>query len=303
MSGTSIQRSWSTGVSFDEAIASGWLLRDSAGDLVKGLNGSLLADIGSREYQRRFADNVLAFLRKNRDDGIFLDDVIADPSIQTNGIYPAKYPTPAAWESAMVSFVATVGASLQAQKHEVVANAVKFISGDVRSDDGTFAREFGLRLAPHVTGLAFEYWLQNSLNGTLRATGIRWTEYWPGWQGLVSAVQRAGVDFFGIMYGTSTDVRAMRFGRGCFLLAWNGRGGALAFHMTDRSDPHHPAWVKQLGSPVGRKIERADGVWQRRYELGSVAVNATQSSVSIPINGTPTRIAPTDAVFIRTHRQ
>ena len=109
-----------------------------------------------------------------------------------------------------------------------------------------------------------EYWLQSPIDVTLRAVGPRWYELWPSWQSLVSVAQRAGVDFFGLMYGAGADVRAMRYVRGSFLLDWNGRGGAVIFATTDRPDPYHAAWVKQLGTAMKPKRPLASGVWQRQ---------------------------------------
>jgi putative glycosyl hydrolase-like family 15 (GHL15) protein len=303
MSGTSIQRSWSTGVSYADADANGWLLRSSDGAHIAGLNGSLIADIGDRGYQDRFLTNVSTFLRRTGSEGVFIDDVLGDPAIQTNGVYPSKYPTPEAWERAMSSFVSRVGAGLKARGHYVVVNMAKFLSGDGRSDDGTFARQFAESLAPSVSGIAVEFWLQNPLDLGTRAIGSRWNEFWTGWQSIVSVAQGSGVDFFGIMYGSSRDVRAMRFGRGSFLLDWDGRGGAFAFHVTDRSDPYHEAWVRQLGLPLERKRARAPGVWQRQFERGLVIVNAKSRSVNLRVNGIRRTIAGTDALFVRLSRR
>jgi hypothetical protein len=71
------------------------------------------------------------------------------------------------------------------------------------------------------------------------------------WQRVVSVAQRAGVDFLGLTYGTHDDLQAMRFGKGSFMLDWNGKGGAF-------------------------KVEVQTGVWQRRYERGLVVVNTTR---------------------------
>jgi hypothetical protein len=107
-----------------------------------------------------------------------------------------------------------------------------------------------------------------------------WFQQWPGWQALVSTAQRRGADSFGLMYGDGKNRRAMRFGRGSFMLDWNGKGGAFVFHVADGSDPFNTAWVRQLGSPVAPKVRRAQGVWQRRYEQGVVVVNARSEAVT-----------------------
>ena len=52
---------------------------------------------------------------------IFLDDVLTSPS--SGGTFPAKYPSNAAWENAMVSFVAAVGQAVRANGYYLLVNA------------------------------------------------------------------------------------------------------------------------------------------------------------------------------------
>ena len=144
-----------------------------------------------------------------------------------------------------------------------------------------------------------EYWLQSPIDVTrLRAVGPRWYELWPSWQSLVSVAQRAGVDFFGLMYGAGADVRAMRYVRGSFLLDWNGRGGAVIFSTTSRPDPYHAAWVKQLGTAMKpkRPLAPASGNVSTR---GVVVVNTTNATVTVTVRGRAWTIGPTDALFVK----
>ncbi len=302
MSGTSIQQEWSTGVSYKEALANGWLLTDANGNYVTNVTYyALVGDIGNRAYQQRFVANVASFLKSTKSDGVFLDDVIATPDVLTHGVYPAKYPTREAWEDAMISFISYVGPALEAKGYYIVANATKFIPGDPRSNTVEPTIEFWRRVAPHVSGLMNEYWMQDPTDVTrLRAVGSNWWEHWDGWQSLMRVAQGAGVDFFGLSYGASTDVRAMRYGRASFLLDWNGKGGAFLYEMTDRADPYHPAWVTQFGLPTQPKVERAPGIWQRKYAKGIVVVNATNAPVTVRVNGAVHAIGATDALFSRT---
>lgn len=304
MSGTSVQTSWSTGVSYDEARANDWLLKDASGAYVRNEQyGAYVGDIGDVGYQQRFANNVVAVLRASHADGVFIDDVIGDALALTGGAIPSTYPTSDAWESAMVSFVSRVGTLLKARGFYVLVSATKFVSGDLRSNTGEHVTEFWRRLAPSVDGLMAEYWLQSPIDvAQLRTVGTRWYENWAGWQSLVSVAQKAGVDFFGRTYGSGNDSRAMRYVRGSFLLDWNGKGGAVIYSATDRADPYHPAWVKQLGTPVRAKFERLSGVWQRRYSRGIVVVNATNAPVTVRVNRALRTIGATDALMVSTTR-
>jgi Hypothetical glycosyl hydrolase family 15 len=296
-SGKAVQKAWSTGVPFSTARDSGWLLKRADGEYVSGGYGSFVADVGNEDYQRAFAKNVLTLLRKSRSDGVFIDDVVADVR-SADGVFPPAYPTQNAWEAAMVDFVDYVGKDLKRRGYYVLVNAVKFVPHDARSDTGRFTREFWSRLAPSVSGLLMEFWLQNPVDLKTRGLGSEWFQQWPGWQALVSAAQRRGTDFFGLMYGDRTNRRAMRFGRGSFMLDWNGKGGAFLFHVTDGSDPFDTGWVRQLGSPVARKVRRAQGVWQRQYERGVVVVNARSGAVTLRVAGDSRTVGAGDAAFI-----
>jgi hypothetical protein len=299
MSGTSVPRQWSTGVSYHEALGNGWLLKDAGGSYVMNVTyGRYVGDVGDPAYQRRFVNNVTEFLQRTRLDGVFIDDVLGFPLGLTGGVYPAKYPTPESWENAMVAFVSAVGKTLKARGFYVLANASKFVPGDPRSNTSENAAAFWRRIAPSVSGLMLEYWLQSPIDvAQLRAEGSRWYELWPSWQSLVSVAQGAGVDFFGLMYGAGADVRAMRYVRGSFLLDWTGRGGAVIFSPTDRSDPYHAAWMKQLGTAMKPKRLLAPGIWQRQYRRGIVVVNTRKEAATVTVRGRAWTIGPTDALF------
>ena len=232
--------------------------------------------------------------------GVFIDDVVGNFVGLTGGAIPAKYPTQQAWETAMVSFISYVGPALKSRGIYVVANAAMFVPGDNRSDTGELTAAFWRRLGRNVSGLTTEYWLQAPTNtATLRSIGSDWTDNWPGWQGLVSVAQQSGADFFGLMYGSGENAAAMRFGRGSFLLDWDGAGGAFMYAIDDRADPRHPGWVAQFGKPVAAKLERGVGVWQRRYQQGYVVVNAGDAAVTIRVAGKARVIPPLDAIFVR----
>jgi Hypothetical glycosyl hydrolase family 15 len=301
-SGKAVQGAWSTGVPFSTARDNGWLLKGADGEYVSGGNGSFVADVGNEDYQRAFAKNVSTLLRRSRSDGVFIDDVVADVRSETH-VFPPAYSTQRAWEAAMVDFVAYVGRDLKRRGYYVLVNAVKFVQQDARSDTGRLTREFWSRLAPSVSGLLMEFWLQNPVDLKTRGLGSEWFQQWPGWQALISAAQRRGADFFGLMYGERTNRRAMRFGRGSFMLDWNGKGGAFVFHVADGSDPFNTAWVRQLGSPVASKVRRAWGVWQRRYERGVVVVNARSEAVTLRVEGVSRTVRASDTVFISHGRR
>jgi hypothetical protein len=290
MSGTSVQHRFFTGVSHEEALRRNWLLKDSSGEYLENLNYETdIGDVGNPAYQQQWADNVARFLTLHHDDGVFIDDVVADVGQLTDYAYPPQYPDQQAWQNAMFSFIKYVGASLKAKGFYVVVSATGRVRGDVRSNNGELTRTFWQKLAPYVSGLFSEYWLQlGSDPATLRVAGSSdWRQWWGSWQGLVQVAQRAGVDFFAEMYGSGDDLHIMRYGRASFLLDWNGRGGAFIYQPDEgRSDPWNPEWTMTIGLPVGPKRRVGVG-WRRDYTAGVTLVNPSPSaSQSFALGGT-----------------
>ena len=290
MSGTSIQTSWSTGVSYQEALANGWLLKDASGNYVMNVTyGAYVADIGSASYQQRFVDNVAAFLAANGNEGTFIDDVLRTPVLLTGGVYPAKYPSQAAWEEAMVSFVASVGTKLRAKGFYVTVNATGHIPGNLGSNDGSTTVDFWKRLGPYVSGLTYEYWEQLPTDKTqLRPSGTSsWTQHWDAWFNLINVAQNAGADFFGIIQAPTSSIGHMRYGKASFLLGWDGSGGAFIFHP--EGDPWNLEWTMDIGLPSGARYAVGVG-WRRDYTGGTVILNSSASlNQTFNLGGTYTR--------------
>lgn len=290
-----------TGVPIDEANAKHWLLPGADGNLLveDGYENVYLADVGNQAYQQAWLRDVLAFLRVNRIRGVFIDDVLADAADWTVGhVYPAAYPDQTAWAAAMTSFVKAVGPALKARGYYVLLSANGHIRDTSIQDSGQYDASWWRQLAPYASGFLKETWQQNPADvAQLRSIGPAWYQQWRGWERLVSVAQRAGVDFFGLTYGSRDDLQAMRFGKASFMLDWNGKGGAFIFDTND-GDPYNAAWGADLGRPVQRKVEVAPGVWRRLYERGLVVVNATSEPVTVHVNGAAMRIDATDALVL-----
>lgn len=278
-SGTDVNTQWDCGVPYSQALANGWLLKDSGGTLLvnSGYTSNYIGDVGDPAYQAAWASNVASFLSSTGADGVFIDDVLANIGNMTGKRYPAKYPSQAAWEDAMVSFVNYVGPALKQRGFYVLVNAVAYTSGNGASDTGALAASFWQRLGPAVSGLMLENWLQNPNDVTqLRAAGPEWYNNWTGWENLVSVAQAMGRDFVGLTYGSSTNTRAMRYGRASFLLKWNGVGGAFVYDVAG-SDPWNTAWTTAIGTPSAAAYGVGAG-WRREYTGGTVLVNPSASA-------------------------
>jgi hypothetical protein len=272
------------GVTYDEARRNGWVLTTTSGaELVPRAYPSYrLVDVGNRAFQDRWAGNVARYLHRTGAKGVFIDQVLASVTSWSGGEAPAKYPTDAAWEEAMASFVRTVGSTLKAKGFYVLASAHKYIANDHRSDSGELEAAWWTRLAPYVNGLLCEYWQQNPTDPSqpyFDGPGVSWTGNWNGWQRLASLTQRLGRDFFGLQYVAGDSQKTLEYGRSSFLLQWNGAGGAYLGAVNGSGDllDTSAAWAANIGKPVGA-AQRAGVGWRRTYSRGLVLVNPNPTS-------------------------
>jgi hypothetical protein len=264
---------------YAQAKRNGWLLRDAAGGLLvnRSYPGNFVGNVGDPAYQRAWVSNVSRFLRAHGDDGVMIDDVVAD-LVPLAGAEAATYPTQRAWAGAQLSFVRAVGSALRARGYYVLANASGYVPGDPGDNTGATTISWWRSLSPYVSGLMNEYYgeIPDGSN-RLRSTGESWTQNWDGWQRLVRVAQSHGRDFVGLMHGAPGDTRAMVYGKASFLLDWNGRGGAFVYAPKNyNGDSWNGAWTQNLGRPLGRKHRVGTG-WMRRYRHGVVFLNPSSS--------------------------
>ena len=276
---TDVNTQWSTGVPYAQALANGWLLKDSSGNLLTNQStaNDYVGDVGNSGYQQAWISNVLAYLADNPGvKGVFIDDVLYDLTPLT-GQEAAEYPTQQAWAQAQLSFVEAVGTALRAKGYYVAVNAGGYIPGDSNSDTGANTVAWWQQLGPYVNGLMNEYYQETGDgNNTLRTTGASWTQNWDGWQRLVITAQGMGDDFIGVTYGPAGDTQAMLYGKASFLLDWNGGGGAFIYDVTGagsgRGTPLDIAWTTSIGQPTAAKQQVGVG-WMRAYSGGVDLLN------------------------------
>ena len=199
----------------------------------------------------------------------------------------------------MASFINAVGPALKSRGYYVSINAVGYTSGDSNSNDGSNDVQWWQQLGPSVSGLVEENWQETAEgSNTLRATGTSsWMQEWDGWQRLVGVAQNMGDDFVGLMYGrVNDDTQAMRYGKGSFLLDWNGGGSVFLYgNGTGGSDPWDLNWTTDMGKPTASKTNPQSGVWERTYANGIDIVNTNSGSVTVSghsIAGTDSYIGP-----------
>jgi hypothetical protein len=277
-SGTDVNTRWNAGVPYTKARRRGWLLKDRAGNLLinRHYPANYIGDVGNPAYQRAWLEGVSRILRNNRDDGIFIDDVLYDLE-PLAGTEAAKYPTQQQWAAATLSFVKAVGNALRSEGYYVALNASGYVRGDSNSNNGTNTVVWWKELGPHVNGLMNESYVEASDGADqLRTTGTAWYQQWDAWQRLIGIAQSMDDDFFGLSYGSHGDARRMSYGKASFLLDWNGGGGAFLYQPSDEQDPWNGAWTRDIGRPAGAK-RRAGVAWLRRYSGGIALVNPDAS--------------------------
>jgi hypothetical protein len=268
------------GIDYQTCQTNGWVLKDAAGAEVvnQATPWRVLAKFADPAYQAEWARGTIAYLKGLGVDGCFIDDMIAQPG--NLGPYPAAYPNQAAWENAVVAFLAGVGPKLEMAGFYVAANAYKYADGDKAAAISAFWR----RVGASVSGLLHEnYITQEGPSGTdgLRRTGAEWWNQWDGHNGLIRVAEDMSVDFLGLAYGPK-DARRQRYVRGSFLLE-RRRPGSTLFWQDETRDPWTAELAFQIGAPAGAPV-LVGGKWRQTGPLGSVTVDSVAA----------------DAVFVAT---
>ena len=291
-----VAKTYSTGVTYSQASAHGWLLKNSSGNyLVNSSFGTYCADVGSHAYQQAWIQNVLAYLAAHPGvDGVFNDNTMADPKAEC-GAYPAKYPSTSAWSAATLSFAKAAYSALHEHGYYLALNAGAYIPGDRAYDSGTATINWWKRVGTYSDGLMNENYAQIS-GGTknVRASGSAWYQEWDGWQRLVPTAESMGKDFIGLTEQSCTNTAAMTYARASFLLGWNG-GGSVFIYTCGSSNPTNSAWTTDIGTPTAAEARVGAG-WERAYTGGTVLVNPSASrSQTFTVKGKSYTLAPTTA--------
>jgi hypothetical protein len=308
--------SWSAscGVSWREAVANNWLLKDANGKYVPyghGYSNEYLADIGNSSYRQRFISEMDADIAVHRGvDGVFIDNVVGNLISSSN-----KYRDNASYRLAMLGFIKSVGPALRARGRYVAVNAgmnddgARAFTGE--TNDGTQYIWWFKQIGPYVSGISTEHWQQWGSTGSVRTSGTAWNQAWEGWERLPSAVASMGKDFYAITTGALTDTREAAYLRASFLLAWKpGRG---TFFYTDssvgKSDPWGLVATPDIGRPLGPRRRIGVG-FKRTFTSGIAVVNPSPSQSQtfgfhrkyLMADGTTTRsitLPPTSGLVLR----
>lgn len=272
----------SSGVDLDVALASGWILEDSAGNLVKRgapYTTGYVADVGHPGYRQAFCEMAVARIAASQEQGAWIDD--AGPRIlsMTGGVRPAKYPTDAAYEDVVAGFISFVHDYFKQRNLLDVWN-----TAIPQDNTGALARAWWARIGPNAGGLCIEYWMTPT-SYTFRKVGPEWWNNWDGFRALHGVCQAAGCHFFGM----NGDRGAQEYALATFLLDWDGSTGSCQWNKdigstgyVAKDDPWTAVCdrVIALGQPTGAAVKTGN-VWKRPFENGYVEVDPVAGTARI----------------------
>ena len=277
----------SCGVSYADAVANNWILKDASGNYVRYRGRyPVLLDIGNPWYQQRFISDIDANLRSHPGvDGVFIDDVTGN--LMGGGtVIPARYRDNASYRAAMLSFVKAVGSALKAKGWYVTVNA-SIVDGTIESAtgpswDGSQYIWWVNRIGQYVNGINMEHWQQNwDGSASVRVSGSAGNQAWQGWQRVPSAVHALRRDFYAMDAGALTDVKKAAYLRASFLLASRpGRGPSSTPTTTPETEILGALWLHPESA----------GHWKEHVRSASAF-------------GVPSRAVPSSSIPARRNRR
>jgi hypothetical protein len=267
-------------ISYQQANANNWLLKDANGQLMSTSFSQYLLDPGNQAARVAFADSVLAEINQFGAEGIFQDDLSGNWQL-FQGAFGSGTPrradgtayTAASWEQAVVGWAQYVGGRVVGAGHNMIFNANKFVPGDGRSDTGELVRDFWSAIGGECnTHLMREYFA--CLGGGQFRRGPGTFQPWAGWQALVAHAHSIGTNIAALDEGA---VSSAVYGRASLLLDY--QPGDL-FMWSTPTDPWDPSWTKAVGAATGAKVAAGNG-WTRQFQNGSATVDPVAGTASI----------------------
>jgi len=268
-----------TGVNFCDADShESWFLHKRTAPSKRigsdGYPGYVAMNIGNSGYQRAWAQAVIARLSDARNDGsnarydgVWMDDTNLFPGHGMDGSIDEL--SDSRYRNATVDFISQVAPQIEAAGFKTVVN----LGMNPWESDQVDA---AVKIARNVSVVNREGLVRWGDDGMLFSTNGDA----PFWNDEVKAAERmqaAGTDLHAITYGSSSDVRAQRYARATFLMAWNGSdGGALNYRTTQSNNSWRPDWTTDVGKPAGPRTAVGRG-YVRKFSGGFVVINPSAS--------------------------
>ena len=239
-----------------------WFLTDANGQPVESCteHGRFLMDVGNPDYQAAWLAGATSDLQQHGWDGVLIDGASSSAAADLCGRPLAKYPTDAAYTSAVESFLARVAPALRERGFAVFA--------DMRVPATADGQAVWSRWLSYLSG--------GALGGWTDAQGSAWDFQ----RSLQKATEDAGKPLLGLVSGAA-DTRAVRYARASFLLGWSSGASALAFD----GNPPAPEAAVEVGKPVG-VARQVGAVWERAFTEGTVVVNPSDKPATVKLDDT-----------------
>jgi hypothetical protein len=251
----------------------GWLVTDSEGGEVHNAawpSDTSLADIGNPEYAAAWADLAIRdFAYYGGPHRPFAGVYEDGTNIKMYGgevrVMMPKYPDDAAWRRAVESGLTVIAERLGAAGYTAFPNIGSFVS------DYATAERWG-KIGGGWQAEAFATW-----HGGIYMSAA-------GLAAQIESVRRtqaAGKVFLGRchMAGASDRQRAL-YGYCAMLMATSFCTG----YSNEVDQTHEPPWFPEfdidLGKPLGDAVRQPSGLWMRRFENSTVALNPTEGAIS-----------------------
>jgi hypothetical protein len=272
----------STGVSTNEAPSS-WYLLNTAGQRVlpNGFTWMSAMDVGNREYQERWANNVISELESQGWDGVFMDDVNPTIKYAYTPSSVAKYPTDATYSAAMESAVSYIGPRIQARGKLAIANF---------SCWAEYHNQLNGWLS-YLSGALDEMFVKW---GSKAGEGYRPEGQWKEQVEEASYAAAHGKIFLGFTQGAEGEVQAARYGYASLLLGADS-AASYSFIPNYSAEAWMPEFEYQIGEPTGAYRKDASGVYMREFTNGLVVVNPSTATRTVKFGGSYSGSGLTDA--------
>jgi hypothetical protein len=265
-----------TGVTYEEANSTHpeWFLKNTSGQrfTLRNYSYQWAMDVGNPGYQQRWAENVVADVKAQGWDGVFIDNVNPTIKYYAEVSSVAKYPTDEAYAAATQSALAAITPRLRAAHMLVFANFGSWsdyeatVTPWLKYVDGAMEEMFA-KFDPTV------------------GEGYRDEAEWTHQLEELQETQRQGKVFLAITHSAATDEAAALFGWATVLLGAEGKAG-YEMAETYADETWFPEYEYDIGQPLGPESRDANGVHRRTFANGLVLVNPTEAAQTVDLNGT-----------------
>jgi hypothetical protein len=286
VTGVTCQPAGYTNISEQECLQNNWAMHDAAGNPVRNsAYGGVLANPANPAYQQRWAQKAIAYARAHGAKGFWIDDTTPQVTDFYGGPYPVEHPSFEAYKSAMLSFM---------QANKAAFAAAGFVNATYNSsiasdDDASKLRAWLQQCGGAIGGMCVEYWMTRNGSAVVKM-GPEWYNHFPEWRGVHTLCRQLGIRFDPVTYGSSVQGgdHGQSYVLAAYLLDWSPGDGALLWSDPDASttsDPYSTFYAQAfaLGKPVAETTTVAAGVFSRKFENGTLTVNANVGTTSISL--------------------